>query len=191
MFRPDGRAIYGTFCAACHGLSGEGMGQIGVRAFPALANPDFLSVASDEFIRETVRRGRPGRDMPAWQEQGGLRPDEIDAVVSHLRTLSGGVRPGPDVRPARWVRGDAAAGETLYKTYCARCHGAGGIGGEGPALVNPVLLDTATDTFLVETIRRGRTGTLMRAFAVADPDRPALTPADIEGIVAFLRRRGG
>ena len=127
--------------------------------------------------------------MAAWgQSPAGLRPDEIDAVVSHLRTL-GGVAPEPDPRPARWVTGDAAAGGALFDSHCARCHGPNGEGGEGPALRNPVLLETATDTMLVETIRRGRRGTTMEGFMTATPTRPALAQSEIESIVAFLRAK--
>lgn len=188
-FAVDGATLWGAFCAACHGPSGEGMRYPGMFAFPAVANPDFLSLVSDDFLKAAVTRGRPGRRMAAWgQSPAGLRPDEIDAVVSHLRTL-GGVAPEPDPRPARWVTGDAAAGGPLFDSHCARCHGPHGEGGEGPALRNPVLLETATDTMLVETIRRGRRGTTMEGFMTATPTRPALAQSDIESIVAFLRAK--
>jgi cytochrome c oxidase cbb3-type subunit 3 len=108
-------------------------------------------------------------------------------VVSYLRTLGGGARPAPDPRPARWVRGDADHGERLYSSSCALCHGKAGEGGEGPALRNRVLLEHATDTYLVETVRRGRARTTMPAFGVSTPARNMLAGEDIEAIVAFLR----
>jgi mono/diheme cytochrome c family protein len=160
----------------------------GISPFPAIANPDFLEVASDEFIAATVRRGRPGRAMLAWGEKdGGLRPDEIEAVVRHLRQMGGNVAPAPDPLPARWVKGDAREGGALYGSYCAGCHGARGQGGEGPALNNKVLLLAATDTYLVETIKRGRRGTAMESFLKPTPVRPALAQSEIEAIVAYIR----
>lgn len=186
-FAADGATLYGTFCAACHGPGGEGRRYPGMAAFPAIGNPDFLSIASDEFLLEAVRRGRPGRRMTAWGEQeGGLRPDEIEQVVAYVRTL-GGVPPPVDPRPRRWVQADASEGERLYATYCRQCHGPEGQGGEGPALRNPVLLASATDTYLVETISRGRTATSMEGFLRPSPVRPALAPSEIEAIVAHLR----
>lgn len=186
-FATDGATLYGTFCAACHGPSGEGMRYPGMTAFPAIGNPDFLAIASSEFIAATVRHGRPGRRMPAWGDtDGGLRPAEIDAVVAHVRSLGDGSSP-VDERPRRWVEADPTAGAALYADNCASCHGASGEGAEGPALDNSVLLGSATDTYLVETIRRGRRGTSMAAFAASSPTHATLSPDEIEAIVAFIR----
>jgi mono/diheme cytochrome c family protein len=187
-FAADGATLYGTFCAACHGPNGEGMRYAGMPPFPAVGNPDFLAIAPEALIRATVERGRPGRRMPSWAA-AGLRPTEIDAVVAHVRTLGGGITPRPDPKPPRWVRGDARAGESLFQANCSGCHGPTGAGGEGPALVNAVLLGAATDTYLVETIRTGRRGTAMEGFATPSPTRPALSDAEIESIVAFLRSK--
>lgn len=186
-YSTDGATLFGTFCAACHGRHGEGMRYAGMPAFPAIGNPDFLSIASDEFLAATIRHGRPGRRMPAWGDKaGGLRPVDIDAVVAHVRSLSD--QPSPqDPRPRRWVEGDAAAGSTVYKDSCASCHGPNGQGAEGPALNNAVLLRAATDTYLVETIRRGRRGTSMPAFSAASTTHAVLSASEIESIVAFMR----
>lgn len=185
-FATDGRTLYGTFCAACHGSTGQGMRYSGMGPFPAIGNPDFLAVASDEFITATITRGRPGRRMPAWGEkEGGLRTEEIAAIVAHLRSLGGPAE--PDDKPRRWIAADADAGKQLYSAYCAGCHGKDGQGGEAPALNHPVLLSTASDTYLVKTIARGRRGTAMQGFAQASPVHPALSNEQIQSIVAFLR----
>jgi mono/diheme cytochrome c family protein len=186
-FSTDGPTLYGSFCAACHGLGGEGMRYPGMPAFPAITNPDFLALASDAFIAATVRHGRPGRRMPAWGEkEGGLRPGEIAEVVSYLREV-GGVKPLPDRKPRRWVQADVTEGRRLFAAYCASCHGKQGEGGEGPALNNQVLLTAASDTYLTETIRRGRRGSSMEGFTHPSTARPALAGAEIESIVAFIR----
>lgn len=186
-FGGDGATLYGSFCAACHGPSGEGMRYPGMTAFPAIGNPDFLAIASDDFLTRTISHGRPGRRMAAWGEsEGGLRPAEIAAIVRHLRAL-GGVALEPDAHPARWARDDRAQGSALYAAHCLSCHGAKGEGGEGPALANAGLLAAATDTYLFETIRRGRRGTTMTGFSQPSTVRPALADDEIESIVAFLR----
>ena len=186
-FPSDGATIFSAFCTGCHGLDGMGRRSPGMPAFPSVANPDFLSRVSDDFVATTVRLGRPGRRMPAWGRiTGGLRPDEIIAVVSYLRTRSGIAEPS-DPRPRRWVKGDAGAGERVFASICSGCHGATGQGGEGPALNNRVLLDAATDTYLVDTISNGRRGTAMPSFLTPSPVRPTLAPAEIEAVVAFLR----
>jgi len=187
-FSTDGATLYGTFCASCHGQSGEGIRYPGLTAYPAVGNRDFLAVAPDELLIATVTHGRPGRAMPAWGEAaGGLRPAEILSVVKYLRTMGGVPKAEPDPRPARWVKADPAAGEKLYAANCATCHGSNGQGAEGLSLNNRVLLANATDTYFAETIRRGRTGTTMPNFGTGSPARRALSPGEIEAIVAFLR----
>jgi len=187
-FAGDGATLFGAFCSGCHGAQGQGTRAAGVQNFPSITNPDFLSLASDEFLLETLRRGRPGRKMPAWGEMdGGLRAGEIREVAAYLRTL-GGVQPSPDPKPKRWVQGRADSGRQLYSGACSGCHGRNGEGTlEGPALNNPVLLSAATDTYLVETIARGRRQTAMEGFSAPSPARRALSPAEIEDIVAFIR----
>jgi mono/diheme cytochrome c family protein len=145
-----------------------------------------LALASDEFILKTVSHGRPGRRMPGWVKDGGLRPDEARAVVAHVRTL-GATGPKPDPLPPRWVKADAVYGKRVYESTCGGCHGARGQGGEAPALNNKVLLESTTDTFLFETIARGRRGTVMSGFSEPSPVRPALTRGDIEAVIAYLR----
>jgi cbb3-type cytochrome c oxidase subunit III len=186
-FATDGETLYGTFCAACHGRHGEGMRYAGMPAFPAIGNADFLAVASDEFIAATVRHGRPGRRMPAWGDKdGGLRPADIDAVVAYVRSFGG--TPAPrDTRQRRWVEADATSGGAAYASNCASCHGRNGEGAEGPALNNTVLMQAASDTYLVETITRGRRGTSMPAFSSASTTHALLSTEEIESIVAFIR----
>jgi cytochrome c oxidase cbb3-type subunit 3 len=189
-FASDGATLFGAFCAACHGPRGQGQRFPGMTPFPAIASPDFLEVASDEFIAATINGGRPGRRMPTWNEaEGGLLPAEIDALVAHLRELGGGVQQATPKHPERrWVTADAPAGKRLYAQFCAGCHGASGEGVQAPALNNAALLAAATDEYLVETIGRGRRGTEMLGFRDPSPIRPALTEGDIESIVAFIRQ---
>lgn len=189
-FSSDGATLFGTFCSGCHGREGQGHRAPGMMAFPSVANPDFLAIAPDALIAETILRGRPGRRMRAWADGStGLRPDDIPALVSHLRALARVPAP-TDARPPRWVNGDRAEGQHLFAAACAGCHGSKGEGGEGPALNNPVLQEFATDTYLVETITRGRRGTAMAGFTEPAPTRRTLSPSEIESIVTFIRSWG-
>jgi cbb3-type cytochrome c oxidase subunit III len=185
-FTTDGATLYGAFCAGCHGQDGEGRRLPGLVSFPSIANPDFLAIAPDALLAQTVEQGRPGRRMPGWLKAGGLRPEEVQRVVAYVRSLAR-VSPEADPKPPRWVSGEPARGQRIFGSTCAGCHGPEGKGGEGPALNNPVLLAGATDTYLVETISRGRRGTAMAAFVEPSPVRPALTRADVESVVAYLR----
>ncbi|MDZ4800997.1 MAG: c-type cytochrome [Bryobacteraceae bacterium] len=186
-FSSDGGTVYGTFCAGCHGLAGSGIRSPGLASFPSIANPDLLERVSDQFLEDTIRHGRPGRRMPAWGDiASGLKLDEIRSVIGYLRVLSGAGHK-PESAAARWVKGDPAAGKALFASTCAGCHGASGEGAEAPALNNQVLLNSATDTYLVETIGRGRRGTVMQGFVDPSPARRTLSPHEIESVVAFVR----
>lgn len=185
-FAAGGATIFGAFCAGCHGLEGKGRHAPGMAAFPAIANPDFQALVSDEFLRETIRKGRPGRRMPAWDKDGGLKPEEIEAVIAHLRRLAGLEKGPSDAEPHR-VTGDRTAGEKMFASSCSGCHGKQGEGGEGPALHNQVLLAKATDGYLVETIGRGRKGTAMNGFLDPSTVHPTYSRLEIESIVAFIR----
>ncbi|MBM3818535.1 MAG: c-type cytochrome [Acidimicrobiia bacterium] len=190
-FTSDGATLFGAFCSGCHGRAGQGHRSPGLPTFPSVANPDFLAVAPDALIAETIRRGRPGRRMRAWGDGStGLRDEDVPVLVSHLRSLAGVPAPVVDPQPPRWVNGDRAEGERLFSMICAGCHGARGEGGEGLALNNPVLQQFATDTYFVETISRGRRGTAMAAFTEPAPTRPTLSRQEIESIVTFIRTWG-
>jgi len=189
-FATDGATLYGAFCSGCHGRDGRGRRVAGLASFPSIANADFLAVAPDELLTRTVEHGRPGRRMPGWRSNSGLRPEEVRAVVAYVRAL-GGVEAEADPKPARWVSGRPSQGRRVYESVCAGCHGAEGRGGEGPALNNKILLASATDTYLVETVSRGRRGTAMRSFLSPSPVQPTLSRGDIEAVVAYLRSLEG
>lgn len=189
-FATDGATLYGAFCAGCHGRDGQGRRLPGLVSFPSIANPDYLAIAPDALLAKTVELGRPGRRMPGWLKPDGLRAEEMKTVVAYIRTL-GATEMEEDPKPARWVTAAPIAGKRIFASACAGCHGPDAKGAEGPALNNPVLLDAATDTFLVETVARGRKGTAMASFLEPSPVRSALTRADIESVVAYLRSLQG
>lgn len=189
-FASDGATLFGTFCSGCHGREGQGHRAPGVAAFPSVANPDFLGVAPDALVTETILRGRPGRRMRAWGDPAtGFKAEDVPAVLAHLRQLAG-VPPPVDARPARWVNGNRREGERIFASTCSGCHGATGEGGEGPALNNPVLQQFATDTYFVATVTRGRRGTAMTGFSEPAPWRPTLSSSEIESVVTFIRSWG-
>ena len=78
------------------------------------------------------------------------------------------------------------AGARLFETYCSGCHGPNGTGGLAVALNNPGLL-AASDTYLFETIGRGRSNTVMEGFAKPKSTHPALSSTEIEAIVSYIR----
>lgn len=181
----DGAKLYARNCAACHGENGNG--GIGV----PLALPSFQAGISDDYLRKTIRLGRPGRVMPAFTY---LTPPEVDAIVSHVRSWHKGTPPS---FPATPVVGDATRGKRLFAQHCAACHGADGEGAKGtgvtfsrprdlpimaPALHNPGFLAAASDAMIKATLMNGREGTPMVSFL-----KQGLTEKDIDDIVSHVR----
>ncbi|MBM4391152.1 MAG: c-type cytochrome [Deltaproteobacteria bacterium] len=177
----DGASLYAQYCALCHGAEREGHAADHA---PSLRAPEMFESAPPAFLWYAVAYGRPGTAMAAFAtEQGGpLSHDEQHVLLDWLEAQSGVT--GKDL-PDTPVRGDVERGETVYAERCAECHGATGQGGTAPALANPVLLATASDAFLRDTIARGRTGTPMPAF------RGVLDESELDAVTAFLRSRAG
>lgn len=74
-----GAANYAKLCKTCHG-DAKSRGEA-----PHLANPQFLMLASDAFIRHAIVRGRPGTKMLAYDSM--LEDAAIDDLVAHVRKL--------------------------------------------------------------------------------------------------------
>lgn len=182
---PDGAKLYGRNCAACHGENGTG--GIGV----PLALPAFQAGVSDDYLRKTIRHGRPGRVMPAFTQ---LDQAEIESIVRHVRSWGKGT---PVTFSDQPVKGDPARGRQLFAQHCAVCHGADGEGGKGtgvtfsrprdlsimaPALHNPGFLLAANDGMIKSTLMHGREGTPMTSFI-----KQGLRERDIDDIVSYVR----
>jgi len=190
-FASDGETIFTAVCSACHGAKGQGRRFPGLVPNPSITNADFLELASDDFLFATIQKGRPGRPMLPWGErENGLNAEEIKSVIAHIRRLGGNIQHKTDSMPQVWAKGDANFGAKLFSSNCAGCHGKIGEGLEGPALNNKNFLSNVSDTFLVETISRGRRGTIMQGFNNSSVVRRALTREEIESIVVFIRSLG-
>lgn len=187
-FASNGETIYSAICSSCHGATGQGNRFPGLVPNPSITNADFLELASDDFLYQAINKGRSGRPMLAWGErENGLTADEMKGLVSYLRQLGGNVQYKADTMPAHWAKGETNFGQRLFESNCAGCHGKTGEGLEGPAIGNKSFLNAATDTYLFETISRGRRGTIMQGFNTSSVVRRALTKEEIESIVVYLR----
>jgi cytochrome c oxidase cbb3-type subunit III len=72
------------------------------------------------------------------------------------------------------------AGRGLFMTYCARCHGVNGGGGEGPALNRPYLPRASNDTAFAQVISWGIPGTGM-------PSLWMLSRSQISQVISYVR----
>lgn len=179
----SGAAGRSYFCSACHGKSGEGKDYDDFKTgIPAIGNADFLRVASDDFMRFTLEKGRSLRQMGSWSgEISGLSVGELDELVSHLREDHTSAAKRKPVLSA----GNGDKGEVLYKKNCVACHGTEGKGEVAVALNQQGFLSRAGDDFLLQTLLKGRGNTGM-------PGWYHLSDEELADLIAFISswRRG-
>lgn len=82
---PDGRALFQSACARCHGEDGRGGTPSKPGATPPrdLRNPTWQDAVTDDQLRQHIRTGKA--DMPPFADV--LSPNQLDAVVAHVRSL--------------------------------------------------------------------------------------------------------
>ena len=181
-----GEAAFAAYCSACHGPRGEGNNYGGQPTrFPAIASPDFLDIASDAFLKGTVTQGRPGRRMPPLAGPNGtLRPEELEALVAHLRSLG----PSAPTRAAvEAARPEPSLGAELYGRDCASCHGPAGDGTVlGPPLATVDAPARSRDR-TYDALARGVNGTAMPAYRSYDA---AAMRAVLDAVAALPRTDG-
>jgi cytochrome c oxidase cbb3-type subunit III len=77
-----GEAVYGTYCASCHGQGGAGSSKAS-----SIVNGSYLSLVSDQYLRIAVIAGRPELGAPDWRNDVPGRPmssQEVSDVVTWL-----------------------------------------------------------------------------------------------------------
>lgn len=182
---PDGAKLFDSNCSACHGS--DGSGALGV----PLIKQKFATL-TDDYLIKTIRYGRPGRVMPAFET---LSDAQVEAIVLHLRKWS--ETRSFEEQPYQQA-GDTERGLALFEEKCVACHGEAGRGvGKGtgvtfsrkrefevipPSIGNPGFLRSASDAMLRRTIGEGRKGTAMPSFEAL-----GLEEQGFADLVAYLR----
>jgi cytochrome c oxidase cbb3-type subunit 2 len=205
----EGKRVYITNCAVCHGKNGNGEGpgaaQLMVKprdlragSFKFRSTPSG-SLPRDEDLEATLVHGIRGTAMVPQRHLGD---DERRAVIAYLKTFSGRFatdrpRPPVEVPPPPPPTADVIArGRQIYqKAQCAECHGSGGRG-DGPSAPTmkdgrgvPIAVPDLTrwplkrgsePDSLFYTITTGLNGTPMPSYS------DALDPGDIWALVHYL-----
>lgn len=97
-------AIFGDYCAACHGRSAQGAEG----RFPSLLDDDWLYGGTVEAIEESISYGREG-NMFAFK--GEIPDTDIAKLADFVIDLSQG------------NKGDAASWAMYEEVGCGQCHG--------------------------------------------------------------------
>jgi mono/diheme cytochrome c family protein len=91
--KAEGKKIYLTYCAACHGESGKGDG-LAAGSMPVKpadhTNGEVMNKQSDQFLFEIVSKGgaevQKSPMMPGWG--GQLKENQIRDVIAYIRSLA-------------------------------------------------------------------------------------------------------
>ena len=109
-------ALFHRYCAACHGLNGNG------GRGPDLVSGRWTHGSSDADLQQVIANGVPGSDMPAFGDR--FNQQDYTKLIAFVRSLSSG---GGNLK----VTGDPAGGREIYwgKGACNSCHMINGQGG--------------------------------------------------------------
>ena len=160
----DGRELFLSSCASCHGPDGGGT-DLG----PPL---EAAGAASADFQLSTGRMPLNDPDSPTVRKPPAFSDEEIDALVAYVASLG----EGPEIPGVDAATGHVSAGQLLFIDNCAACHGATANGGAvGPDALAPSLYE-ATDLQIAE------------ATIVGPGEMPKFTFEDEElnDIIAFI-----
>ena len=188
----DFALLYATHCSGCHGADG--------RNGPAtnLGDPLYAALADPGELRRVIARGVAGTPMPVFARQGGgtLTEKQIDILAEGLKAGVNGSEPAaglggaPPLVAEAGLSGSAssaqlARGQQAYTTFCARCHGGEGLGGDsGGSLMEPAFLGLVSDQSLRTSVIVGRQDLGMPGWRGAGK-RP-MTAAEVTDVVAWL-----
>jgi mono/diheme cytochrome c family protein len=182
----QGRALYETHCAFCHGSDGRAETPVGHILRPAPRNftdPIEMGRLTDDQIYRAIKDGKPGTAMAAWGQV--LTEPQIGDVMDYIRTfLPAGARSLPPERLSLEI------GRRIYDKECAFCHGADGSANTDAAkvlrpkprnLADPTEMARVDDGRMYAAIKLGRAGTAMAGWG------DLLTPAEIIHVMRYVR----
>jgi len=119
----NGRKVYRSFCAGCHGLDGIASFKLS----PSFAKRERLA-KRDEILLESINKGL--NIMPAWQDV--LSEDLQKSVLFYIRTAFDAeaiVEQDSTLlsQTNKEVSNTLALGAKTYEKFCAGCHGFSGV----------------------------------------------------------------
>lgn len=115
----DGKTIFQTVCAQCHGTSGEG--KIELKS-PSIAGMPAWYVNTQFANLREGRRGHDAADPQSFMMAAiakALQPEQIKAVVAHVEQMPIQVPQGKDRVMANT---NPEEGMRLFQERCMECH---------------------------------------------------------------------
>lgn len=176
-----GRAQFRIHCIQCHGTGAAGIQGL----YPNLNDDDWLWGGDLKAIQYTLTNGIRNPDvpttrtsqMPSFGRDGILKPEQIDDVVSYVRTIS-----GQDAANASSTRG-----AVLFAANCVVCHGPEGKGNRlvgAPNLTDKIWLYGGSRETITNSVTNAHAG-VMPAWG------KKLDSVTIKMLAAYVHSLGG
>lgn len=156
------RNLFQVNCAQCHGSDGGG-----ATGFPNLMDANWQWGDDPDTVVQTIAAGRMAV-MPPWGAVLGAQG--VDQAVAYVQQLSG--------QQADTTL--ALAGQTMFETNCAACHGFDGKGNPilgAPNLTDDIWLYGGDAATLHQTLENGRNGQMPAFGERLGPERVRLLAA--------------
>lgn len=172
---------FGTVCAACHGLRGEG--NLTLRT-PSIAGLPAWYVTLQLRKFRTDQRGADPLDPDGQRMHAVARtlsPDDVTTLAATIAAM-------PRHPTQNTLGGDAARGKPFYDDYCSACHR---YNGSGELAFNSAPLTGLQDWYLMAQIAKFRAG--IRGGTERDEDGAKmhvvandLSEAQFRDVVAYI-----
>ena len=167
----NGAKLYNDACVTCHGLSGEGVEDLG----PILRPSDIVAASDDTILVDLILTGHG--EMPGQADL--LSEQEVNDLIALLRNWQGSDTP-PE--PAEEEIEISTATQFIYLQQCATCHGLSGEGTEDrPALINNEFIQNSNDEAILNMIANGKANTPMEGFS------NELSEEEMRSLIPLLR----
>ncbi|MET0805730.1 MAG: c-type cytochrome [Lacisediminihabitans sp.] len=116
----EGKKLFASNCATCHGLSAQGVASVG----PSLYG---VGAAAVSFQVGTGRMPLANQGPQAEQKPVQFTAEQTTALADYIASLA----PGPGIPSSKYTsgKGDASTGAELFRINCAMCHNVAGAGG--------------------------------------------------------------
>lgn len=115
----DGKTIFQTVCAQCHGAAGEGKAEL---KSPSIAGmPTWYTNTQFANLREG-RRGHDAADPQSFMMAAvakALKPEQVKAVIAHVEKMPVQTPKGADREMANT---NPQEGMQLFQERCMECH---------------------------------------------------------------------
>lgn len=164
-------------CSGCHGDAGAGDGPAAQWLVPSPTNLTLRDYTL-ERIGDVLWNGVHGTAMPAWRDQS---PDRLSAFAARVQSF------GPNESSEGVLPGMISAGEIVYQTHCAECHGDNGDGNgfaahELPIMPSDFRGERPTHAESMRVLRTGVEGTSMA------PWTERLSDEEIVAVSHYIRQ---